>query len=421
MSQNVVISGDKFHARDLEQPAVISNPYPYYAMLRDKPIQFGVKGHPPGTVRGVDEPIPAWAILKHEDLVHVANNHQIFSSRDRMQEASDAPTLMLVNHDQPEHTWLRTIARKAFSPKRVEADVGPWLRSTVEEMLDEEGSGRIDFMDNLAADLPARFIARLLGTPQKDFKKIRSWSDAYMGTSTLSMEEKVASNAEMLAYYTDQVDQRIEQIKRGEAQDDLLTGFIIAEADDGRRLTPEEVVRFCITMVAGGAESSVYLLGNQVAAMLEMPELYQQMRQDRSLVRPFLEECIRRDGPIQRLFRECTEDTVVGGTEMKKGDWVCVFFGSGNRDPRVFERPDEFIMNRPNVGKNLTFSHGIHHCIAAIVARNEAAAMINGILDRYERIEPGDGPIVYQDQGFVNYGPKSLPVNLIPAKKEGRS
>ncbi|MEM9422105.1 MAG: cytochrome P450, partial [Pseudomonadota bacterium] len=369
----------------------------------------------PGTVRGIDTPSPAWVILRYDDLVHVARNHEIFSSRDQMQEASDAPSLMLVNHDQPEHTWLRSIARQAFSPKRVETDVAPWLKDTVGEMLDEEGSGNIDFMENLAADLPARFIARLLGTPQEDFKKIRGWSDAFMGTSHLDMAGKAASNAELLAYYTDQVEQRYDQLKHGSAPDDLLTGFIVARTEEGRQLTREEVTRFCITMVAGGAESSVYLLGNQVTAMLEMPDLYQKMREDRSLVRPFLEESIRRDGPIQRLFRVCTQDTEVAGTKMKEGDWVAVFFASGNRDPAVFENPNDFILNRPNVGKNLTFSHGIHHCVASLVARNEAAAMINGILDRYKRVEPGDGPVTYQSKGFINYGPQRCPVNFVPA------
>ena len=415
MSDDLVISGDEFHARDLEQAAVIRNPFPYYDMLRDKPLQFGVRGYPPGTVEGMDEPIPAWAVLKYKDLIHVASNHQIFSSRDRMQEKSDAPTLMLVNHDQPEHTFLRTIARKAFSPKRVETDVAPWLHQTIAHMLDEEGSGYLDVMTNLAADLPARFIARLLGTPAEDFKKIRGWADAYMGTSTMTTEEKAASNVELHEYYTAQVAERYDMIKRGLADDDLLTGFITAEGDDGRKLTPEEVVRFCITMVAGGAESSVFLIGNQVAAMLEMPELYQQMREDRSLVRPFLEESIRRDGPIQRLFRETLEDTEIAGTPIKKGEWVCVFFGAGNHDPEMFENPHEFILHRPNVGKNLTFSHGIHHCIASLVARNEAAGMINCILDRYKAVEPGDGPVTYQDRNFINYGPSSCPVNFVPA------
>jgi len=122
--------------------------------------------------------------------------------------------------------------------------VAPWLREIVGQMLDEEGAGYIDFMENLAGDLPARFIARLLGTPPEDFKKIRYWSDAYMGTSPLSMEDKAASNVEMLEYYTDQVAQRYDQVERGVASDDLLTGFIVAKTEEGRQLTQKECVRF---------------------------------------------------------------------------------------------------------------------------------------------------------------------------------
>jgi cytochrome P450 len=413
--EDLVIEGSEFSACDIEQPAVIRNPFPYYDLMRDKPLQFGVRGYPPGTMAGVDEPIPAWGVFRYDDVAHVYANHQIFSSQDRMQEESEAPSMMLVNHDQPEHTFLRVVARQAFSPKRVDQDVAPWLRDIVDHMLEEEGPGKIDFMTNLAADLPARFIARLLGTPADEYKKIRMFADAYMGTSTQTTEEKIATNVELDAYFTHHVNERYKQIEAGTSKDDLMTGFILAKGDDGTQLTPEEVKKFCVTMVAGGAESSVFLIGNQVVSMLEMPELYQRMREDRSLVRPFLEENIRRTGPIQRLFRECTQDTEIRGQEIKKGEWVCVFNGSANHDPSMFENPHEFIMNRPNVGKNLTFGHGIHHCIAALVARNEAAAMINGILDRYKAVEPGDGPILFQDRNFINYGPHTVPVNFIPA------
>jgi cytochrome P450 len=106
---------------------------------------------------------------------------------------------------------------------------------------------------------------------------------------------------------------------------------------------------------------------------------------------------------------------MIGDQEIKEGEWVCVFNGSGNHDPSMFENPSEFIMDRPNVGKNLTFGHGIHHCIAALVARNEAAAMMNGILDRYKAVEPGDGEVIFQDRNFINYGPATVPVNFVPA------
>ena len=412
---DLVIQGDEFSACDIEQPAVIRNPFPYYDLMRDKPIQFGVRGFPPGTVQGVDEPIPAWGIFRYDDVKHVYANHKIFSSQDRMQEASEAPSMMLVNHDQPEHTFLRNVARQAFSPKRVDQDVAPWLAEICDHMLEKEGPGNVDFMTNLAADLPARFIAKLLGTPADEYRKIRQFADAYMGTSTQTTEEKLATSIEFNDYFTYHVNERYKQIEAGTAEDNLMTGFIVAEDDDGKKLTPEEVKKFCITMVAGGAESSVFLLGNQVVSFLEMPQLYQKMREDRSLIRPFLEENIRRTGPIQRLFRECLEDTMIGDQEIKEGEWVCVFNGSGNHDPSMFENPSEFIMDRPNVGKNLTFGHGIHHCIAALVARNEAAAMMNGILDLYKAVEPGDGEVVFQDRNFINFGPSTVPVNFVPA------
>ena len=110
----------------LVTPQAIANPYPYYARLRERPPQFGLLDWPPGTVPGHDKPHPAWALLKYHDVVAAARNHGVFSSRDPMQEASTAPTLMLVNHDRPQHTRLRAIAQQAFTPKRVVEDVGPW-------------------------------------------------------------------------------------------------------------------------------------------------------------------------------------------------------------------------------------------------------------------------------------------------------
>lgn len=412
MSETAAAKSREFHARDLYSPEVMANPYPYYDRLRNQPIQFGLEDYPPGTVPGQDKPIPAWVILKHADVVNVCKTHQIFSSRDRMQEASDAPTLMLVNHDEPRHSELRGIAMKAFTPKRVEADVSPWLAKTVDHMLETEGDGEIDFMANLAPDLPARFMTRLLGTPENDYKMLRRWANSFMVTADFTLEERNQCNAELFQYYTDAVAERYKALEAGKPlSDDLMSAFMLAEAE-GKKLTRDEVVLFCITLVVAGAETTGYLLGNLVAAMLERPDLYRQMREDRKLVLPFIEECVRRDGPIQRLHRECVKDTEISGTKISAGEWVAVFFASANRDPEVWDRPNELILNRPNIRKQLTFSHGIHYCMGAGIARNEASKMINGILDRYVSVEAGSGPIRYQRGGLLNYGPESCPVRF---------
>ena len=141
---------DEFHVRDLYHPDVMANPYPYYAHLRDEPIQFGLEDYPPGTIPGLDKPYPAWVVLKHADVQEVCRRADVFSSRDIMQEESEAPTLMLVNHDDPRHAELRKIAQMAFSPKRVMSDVAPWMETTVEAQVDMVGGGTVDFMQDLA-------------------------------------------------------------------------------------------------------------------------------------------------------------------------------------------------------------------------------------------------------------------------------
>lgn len=394
-------------------PEVIQNPYPYYAMLRDEKPQFGLLDYPPGTVPGQDEPRPAWVFLKYADIAEIANAHEVFSSRDVMQEESTAPTLMLVNHDNPRHQELRVLAQKAFTPKRVGEDVGPWAEKIVNEMCARLEDGEIDFMENFAVEMPARFITRLIGTPEEDWGKLRRWGNAFMVSSTFTMEERNQCNKEIAEYYTAAVMQRVEDMKDGkEFPDDLMSAFLEAE-HEGQKLTMEEVIRFCITLVVAGAETTVYFLGNLIHNLVQYPELFDKLKADRSLIRPFMEETLRRDGPIQRLFRVAVEDYDVGGVTVKKGDWVALFFSSANRDPEVFENPDEFIIGRSNVKRHMTFGQGIHFCMGLNVARMEGDKMLNGILDAFSAILPGNGPMVRQSGGLLNYGLDKCPVKLV--------
>ncbi len=393
-------------------PQVIANPYPHYAALRAHPPQFGLLDFPPGTIPGEDEPHPAWAIVRYEDVAAVARNHEVFSSRDPMQEASSAPTLMLVNHDRPEHTRLRAIAQKAFTPKRVIEDVAPWAEQTVAGMFERLADTEMDFMETFAVEVPARFLARLIGTPDADWPLLRGWGNAFMVTADFTPAQRNASNAEIAAYYAEAVGARYRDIEQGKSvPDDLMTAFI-QSSHEGSRLTPEEVIRFCITLAVAGAETTVYFLGNLVATLLERPDLFNALQADRSLVRPFMEESLRRDGPPQRLFRICESDTEVGGSLIRAGDWVAVFFAAANRDPSVFEDPDAFILNRSNIRQHLTFGHGIHHCMGHMVARMEADKLLNGILDRVAAIHPGAGEPCRQTGGLLNYGLDSLPLRF---------
>lgn len=402
-----------FDMQHFVRPEVIENPYPYYETLRELPPQFGLLDYPPGTVPGQDEPHPSWAVFNYEDVARAAREHDFFSSRDPMQESSEAPTLMLVNHDRPEHTLLRAIAQQAFTPKRVLEDVGPWAEKTVAEMFDRLESPEMDFMDSFAVEIPARFLTRLIGTPEEDWHLLRDWGNAFMVTADFTIEERNQHNRDLGAYYKEAVMRRYKDIEQGkQPPDDLMTGFIGAAHND-RTLSVEEVIRFCITLVVAGAETTVYFLGNLIATLIERPDLFQQLQDDRTQIRPFMEESLRRDGPIQRLFRICTQDTELGGVDIKQGDWVALFFASANRDPAVFENPDEFILNRPNIKRHMTFGHGIHFCMGNAVARMEAEKLLNGIFDRVKGIEWAEGGMKRQSGGLLNYGAESLNVRLV--------
>lgn len=396
----------------LNTPEVIANPYPHYAALREQAPQFGLLDFPPGTIPGQDEPRPAWAFLRYADVAQIARDFDAFSSRDEMQEASSAPTLMLVNHDRPEHRFLRGIAQEAFLPKRVEEDIAPWAEQTIAAMIKNIGGGNIDVMQSYAVELPARFVTRLIGTPEEDWPLLRNWSNAFMVTADFTAEERQQSNLELAQYYSEAVDARIAAMERGDAVgDDLMSAFIRAEFE-GKRLSADEVKRFCITLVVAGAETTVYLLGNLVANFLEMPELFSALKENRTLVRPFIEESLRRDGPPQRLFRVATRDTLVNGTQVREGDWVAIFYAAANRDPAMFEDPDAFILNRENINKQLTFGHGIHSCMGARVARMEADKFVNGLLDNFNSVGDCGVAPVRQRGGLLNYGLDSLVVEL---------
>ena len=404
--------GSGFDVTKMLEPEVIANPYPYYAILREQAPQFGLLDYPPGTVPGVDEPNPAWVFTRYDDVVGVLKDFETFSSRDPMQEASDAPTLMLVNHDRPRHTVLRNIAKKAFTPKRVVTDIAPLVTQTISEMINGLQDTEIDFMKEVAGVLPSVVMTFLIGTPREDYPKLVRWANAFMVSSDFTLEERQQCNIELFQYYTAKVAECYDKIERGESVPDTLMAAFIRAEDEGQQLTKEEVVLFCITLVVAGAETTTYFLGNLVATLVEQPELFDLLKNDRKQLRPFMEESLRRDGPPQRLFRVATRDCEHGGVQIKEGQWIAFFMAAANRDPSVFPDPDKFVLGRPNIGKHVTFGHGIHHCLGSVVARMEAEKMLDVILDSCSGIEAGSKPMKRQTGGLLTYGLQSLPVVL---------
>lgn len=393
----------------LTEPAGIADPYPLYDELRALSPVAGYRDWPPGTVPGVDEPVTAWALFRYDQVFEAAKDNATFSSRDPIQEASSAPSLMLVNTDPPSHTAERKLVSQAFSPRRIKR-LGGWLDELIPRLLDEVGDGETDVMA-FAAEVPTRAMVRLLGLPDGDHVRFRHWANAFMLSSSMTPEERIDSNQEMVGAFAARLAEHSARDGDVEEAGDLISALLRAGVD-GQRLTSEEIVRFCVTLVVAGSETTTYLVGNLLHALATEPAVTARLRADRSLLNTFVEETMRLTGPPQRLFRIATRDAEIAGSVIRKGDWVALFFGAANRDPEVFDDPGRLDLDRPNIRAQLSLGHGLHFCLGAALARLEVIAILDAVLDRYGTIAPGDSPARKQDASLLTHGFTRLPLVL---------
>jgi cytochrome P450 len=400
---------------------VVRNPYPYYDLLRDRSPLFGYRDFPPGTMPGIDEPEPSWVVLKFEDVAAVAWDHETFSSRDSLQEQSTAPTLMLVNHDRPEHTRLRKIAAQIFRPssmRELAPEVSRLAEAAMDEYFDTARDGEpVDVMSGYSAMLPSRVMAYLFGMPPEMDADIRRWSTAFMLSADMPPEQRGACNAEAMAFFDAHVRAVLDGVEKGDRpQGPLLRAFIETEVE-GEKLTFEEIVRFCLTATVAGAETTSFYLGNLIAVFADFPEIWDRFVADPELLDAIAKESLRFHGPPQRLFRVATKDVTIGHAEIKRGDWVACFFGAANYDPDVFPEPYEFRLNRRNAARQMSFGYGIHRCIGAPLAQLEADATALALRERYVRLDRAAGA-VWQGVSLLNHGLERNPV-VFHKKKEG--
>lgn len=407
----------------LPTPVGVADPYPLYDQLREFSPVAGYRDWPPGTVPGADEPVTAWALFRYDQVAEAARDSETFSSRDPIQEASSAPSLMLVNTDAPDHAVQRKLVSQAFSPRRI-MRLEEWLDGLVPELLESfdatADDGVFDVME-FAAEVPTRAMVRLLGLPTGDHVRFRNWANAFMLSSALTPEERIASNEDMVNTLGSRLaDRTAHLVECGvdplhgegvEDADDLISALLRAEVD-GQRLTPEEIIRFCVTLVVAGSETTTFLIGNLLHALAREPQVQARVRADRTLLKFFVEETLRLDGPPQRLFRIATRDVEIDGKLIRQGEWVALFFGAANRDPAVFAQPGRFDMDRPNLRQQLSFGHGVHFCLGNSLARLEIMSVLNAVLDRYQTITLTADPGTKQTASLLTHAFVRLPLRL---------
>jgi cytochrome P450 len=299
----------------------------------------------------------------------------------------------ILGMDPPDHTRLRRLVSKAFTPRTIEA-----LRPRVEEMVEQAldtmaADGITDIVDRLAFPLPFDVISEMLGMPEADKDQIRDWSGAIVKTldPILSDEELSAAFAANTA-----LNQHLDAViawKRANPADDLLTALIEAE-EDGDRLTAKELRDQVSLLFVAGHETTVNLIGTGIWEMLRNPEQSEELRADSSLDAGAVDELLRYIAPVQFSRRIAITDFELRGVEIPARSFIQTWLASANRDPEKFgDSADELDIRRPDAGQHVSFGSGIHYCLGASLAKLEGQVAIGGFLRRFPDARVVDDPV----------------------------
>jgi len=375
---------------DWKHPPAFGDPYPGYAWLREHdPVHWS-------------ESLRAWVITRYDDVLEVFDRPARFSS-DRFRKldpryASQRDAVVavarvlgdwMVFRDPPDHTRLRALLQKSFTTRQLER-TRPQMQRIIAGLLDEMAKrGECDFVRDFAFPLPAGVIAVLLGVPAADIAQLGRWSDqmsAYVGGSILPIdhfEETRRGLDEMCRYFRDLIAEK----KR--RPDDALVSTMLAAEEAGDHLGEDEVVSNCVLLLFAGHETTTNLLANGLWLLLEHPDQMAQLRARPALAAGAVEEFLRMEAPVPATLKVALESFAWRGARIRAGDKVLPFIASANRDPARFPEPDRLdVLRQPN--RHLAFSHGIHFCLGAPLARLEAKLGFEALLARFPRLEAVD-------------------------------
>ena len=357
---------------DLMTPEVLDDPYPtYHAMRNQEPVCWN--------------PIfgGAWLLTRHADVVEALKDRRL-SARRGVASLVDLPdevkkifqqfeafyTNTMLTQDAPQHTRLRALVSKAFTPKTLE-ELRPLVRRVVEELLEPfRETRRMDAIWDFAYPLPAIIIQEMMGLPWEDRDRLKVWADdlaLFVGGGLNAKQMAEAGQRSMLdmaVYFREYI-----ALRRREPGDDLITRLVQATRE-GDYLTDDEVWSQCLLLLTAGHQTTRDLIGNGLWALKHHPEQLERYLAEPGLRDTATEEFLRYDSPVQMAGRIAAEPVEIGGKTIEKGQRVIAVLGAANRDPEQFDEPDRLLLDRKD-NKHVAFGSGVHLCLGGFLARLE--------------------------------------------------
>lgn len=381
------------------------NPYPVYDQWRSVAPVF----HDPQS--------DFWMLFDGASVKRALNDLDVFSSR--AAPPGGGALDWFIFFDPPQHTKLRALILRAFTPRSV-ANLEPRIRELSRELLDQTiERGEMDLAADFSIPLPMMVIAEMLGIPVADRPQFRRWGDVLLNMIyTVTGGEEAAravrafgaASAEASDYLTRQLAER-----RAQPKDDLLTRLVQAEVD-GERLTEKEILNFFQLLLLAGSETTTNLINNALLCFIDNPDQLTRLLAAPDLLPSAIEEVLRYRSPLQAVFRQTTCEVEMHGQVIPAGKLVLVMIGSANRDPRQFRDAGLFDITRdPN--PHLAFGHGVHFCLGAALARLEARIALADILERVKGFQLASNEPWEPRKAFHVHGPTRLPIRFEPGRR----
>ena len=363
---------------------------------------------------------PYWSVTKYDDIMHVDSHHELFSSDFRKggislggterPEASDEYDLpMFIQEDPPKHDEQRKVVTPMFTPKKL-AGLEDVIRERACAILDNlPRNTEFNWVREVSVELTGQMLATLFDIPQEDRHKLIAWSDAVQNLGNPeffnTIEEGFAELWKCYEYFAALWQERLAQNEPG---DDLISMLVHGEAT--RNMPPNEYLGNILLLIVGGNDTTRNSISGGVLALNQFPEQFKKLRADHSLVNSMVPEIIRWQSPVAHMARTALADTEIGGKKISKGERVVMWYLSGNRDETAIEDANQFIIDRVNPRRHVSFGFGIHRCVGNRLGEMQLRVLWEEIMKRFDNIELTGEPI-YLKSSFIN-GIRDLPVTI---------